>query len=126
MITQVRHVRQEFAVQRVVIDPNRVSRRNPEWAIVGLEELEQRLSVGESVLVVQPDEDGSNFISSAVVADVNDEFGLFYLSVDWQGFHTVSPHPARPRLRSGGVRSIASRTTRGSVRNARVQMASAA
>jgi hypothetical protein len=42
--------------------------------------------VNEYVVAVQPDEDGSEYVSHGWVESVNSEIGLIFIRVAWDGF----------------------------------------
>jgi hypothetical protein len=74
---------------RVTVNPNRSTRRDAGWTVVGLEEVPSTLAIGQRVIAVQPDDEG-DFVSTAVVEDINVEHRLAYLRVNWDGFADVS------------------------------------
>ncbi|MBF4597209.1 hypothetical protein ITJ50_00750 [Curtobacterium sp. VKM Ac-2889] len=85
---QVRMTQSVITQPRFEIDPNQVSRRNPGWNTAELAE-GPNVRVGQSVTVVQPDEEDSDFIGTAVVEFIDPEFDLVYLRVDWSSFHAA-------------------------------------
>ncbi len=118
MSTQRVIQRGSVRLPRVTVNPNRVTRKNPAWTVVGMEELDRPLSVGDKVIADQPDDEGG-YVSTAVVEEINEEYSLVYLSVDWAGFHVEA---AAPASMSSGVwrRQTRERASRGALRRVRV------
>lgn len=78
--TQVR------TMARLIVDPNRVSRSNPDLSSVGFEDADRIPDVGDQVLAVQPDEDGSAYVGRATVERIDLEHRLIFVRVDWESF----------------------------------------
>jgi len=76
---------------RLTVDPNSSSRYHPGWNAVLLRDATIIPSVGQEVLAVQDDPDGPDYISTAIVQQVDLEAGLIYVTVDWDGFHDEEP-----------------------------------
>lgn len=70
---------------RVVVNPNRATRKHPSWTVLGFEELDFTPGVGDRILAVQPDDDG-DWTSSAVITEVDLVNQLAYADVDWDSF----------------------------------------
>lgn len=70
---------------RVVVNPNRATKKNPSWTVLGFEEFDSLPSVGDRLVAVQPDEDG-DWVSTARVAEIDITHSLVYADVDWTGF----------------------------------------
>ncbi len=85
---QLRMTQSVVAQPRFEVDPNQTSRRNPLWSTAELSE-GPNVSVGQTVTVVQPDDEDSEFVGRAIVEYIDREFELVYLRVDWKSFHTV-------------------------------------
>jgi hypothetical protein len=71
---------------RIVVDPNRESRRHPGFSFARLEAVDPRPRLDERVLAVQPYEGEPDVVGDAVVRMIDDERGLIYLEVDWESF----------------------------------------
>lgn len=78
----------------VIVDPNRMSRSHPELTAVGFEDADRAVEVGEIVLAVQPDDDGSAFVGLATVERIDTDHMLIYLLVDWSSFVEEEFYPA--------------------------------
>lgn len=102
LTSSVRMGRQR-SMKRVTVNPNRVSRKNPAWTVVGFEEVGEQLTVGERVVAVQPDPDG-NFVTTAQVERLDADNHLAFLSVDWASFAVESPRYEHSVARAGRVR----------------------
>lgn len=68
-------------MMRIEVDPNSISRRNPAWSVADLPD--PAPAVGDLVRAVQPDDGGMVLTHLATVVNVNTEYGLLYLEVDW-------------------------------------------
>ncbi|MFL0241550.1 hypothetical protein ACJH6H_18505 [Mycobacterium sp. SMC-21] len=80
---------------RVEVNPNAYhgDNWNPEMYVARFRDASAIPSVGDVVTVIQPDDDPSaDFVSTAVVADVDRARHLITLCVDWKGFHDVEPN----------------------------------
>jgi hypothetical protein len=71
---------------RVVVDPNSFSLRDPSLSVVSLDAFDKLPSVGDSVLAVQPDDDGLEGSARGTVHSIDEAHGLVYVSVDWSTF----------------------------------------
>ena len=80
---------------RIIVDPNSVSRRDPNLTAATFDDADRIPDVGEFVFAVQPDEDGASYIGSAHVAAVEEQYQLIYLRVDWASFSESRPAVAR-------------------------------
>lgn len=76
---------------RIEVDPNRHSRRRPDWLPVPIEYAPAGLVVGQHVTAVQPDPAGPSYVGAARVAEVDLDRRLVYLDVDWKSFHDEIP-----------------------------------
>jgi len=72
---------------RVVVDPNGAARGDASLSVALLEDADRIPKVGELVFAVQPEDDEPDYISSAIVKEIDHAKGLIYLAVDWAGFH---------------------------------------
>jgi hypothetical protein len=92
-----------LAPARVIVDPNSVVRQDPSLTAARFADADRVPRIGEVVIARQPDEDGSDFIGSARVVDINRTYKLIYLRVDWHSFReAASPTGYRP----AGVGSV--------------------
>jgi len=89
------------STKRVIVNPNRATRLNSNWTVVGFEELDHALELGERVIAVQPESSG-NLFSTARVEKVDAENALVYLSVAWDAFapYTLQSHHVGQGLRT--------------------------
>ncbi|HRD63862.1 MAG TPA: hypothetical protein PLZ93_00470 [Nocardioides sp.] len=95
---------------RVEVDPGALARRDPTLSVASIDDADRPVSVGEVVWAVQTDdEDGTEAIAPATVVEVNTEFRLLHLRVDWQALEE-RPIGAPPidfgnvtSLRTGGA-----------------------
>jgi hypothetical protein len=74
---------------RIEVNPNAFHESDPAVYIARIEDA-LRVPVRDSqVTVVQPDDDPNEpeYVSTAVVTDVDEDRGLIRLRVDWAGFH---------------------------------------
>ncbi|WP_248240281.1 hypothetical protein [Microbacterium kunmingense] len=105
------------SIKRVPVNPNRVSRRNPSWAVVGFEEVSEVPHVGELVTAMQPDDDG-DFLSTGRVEHVDYGNRLIFLSVDWDGFSTHAS--VQPRTSGSQMHVQFHGSSRGGLRRVRL------
>jgi len=105
------------APTRIIVDPNGASRRDPQLTIVDFRDADRVPVPGETVLAHQPDEDGSDFVGSAEVTDVDHSVGLIYLRVDWSSFKEI---PAVHEVEAGVLERRGTLHTRIRVRGHRV------
>lgn len=73
------------SAKRVVINPNRATKKSPSWTVLGFEEFDVLPSVGDRLVAVQPDDDG-DWLSTARVTEVDADNQLVYADVDWGSF----------------------------------------
>jgi hypothetical protein len=78
---------------RVIVDPNSVVPGEPTLTAARLADADRLPLVGEIVVASQPDTDGSDFAGTAEVVDVDTDYGLIMLRVDWSSFRDV-PAPS--------------------------------
>ncbi|KHK98546.1 hypothetical protein LK09_06105 [Microbacterium mangrovi] len=102
-----------------------MTRRNPAWTVVGLEELSGRPTIGEHVIAVQPDSDDGDFVSNGRVEAIDDEHQLVYLSIAWGAF-VVAPPIDRMVTKGSRFRSFSMPTSRGSSPEVRIAASVAA
>ncbi|WP_343573360.1 hypothetical protein [Mycobacterium sp.] len=79
---------------RVEVNPNSYhgSDGDPELYIARFRDASAVPTINDEVTVIQPDDDPTaDFVSTAVVLDVDQEHRLITLRVDWKGFHDVEP-----------------------------------
>lgn len=76
------------SVKRVPINPNRATRRNPNWTVVGFEEVGIVPRLGETFIAVQSYDDG-DLLSSGVVTQIDETNRLIFAEVDWASFSKV-------------------------------------
>lgn len=70
----------------IVVDPNSTSRRFPGLSVAGFTDALFIPVRGDVVQVHQPDENGSDYVGTGTVIDVDGTHGLIYLDVDWSSF----------------------------------------
>ncbi|OZD09229.1 hypothetical protein CH275_03120 [Rhodococcus sp. 06-235-1A] len=71
---------------RIEVDPNQFAGPDSALTVVRRSQFSRTPFVGEFVVAVQTDEDDGDFVGSAIVTEVDDNFDLVYLLVDWKGF----------------------------------------
>jgi hypothetical protein len=80
---------------RIEVNPNAYhgDRSNPQFYIARFRDATAIPVRGDVVTVIQPDDDPTaDFVSTAVVDDIDHERRLIMLHVDWKGFHDVQPN----------------------------------
>jgi hypothetical protein len=102
-----------YAPTRVVVDPNSSSRVHPDWVASLYSEASKVPAVGESVIAVQPDQGGPDFVGNAIVKLIDPERQIIYLDVDWDSFDdevtTVITNASFHATHTIGVRSTSVR-----------------
>lgn len=79
---------------RLVVDPNSFARRDPKLSVSTFDAAQGRIpAVDDTVLAVQPDDDGFEGVALGTVRYVNHEQELIYTEVDWSTFEVVPRAP---------------------------------
>lgn len=76
---------------RVEVNPNAIHDSDPAVYLAQIVDARWAPRVGDVVTAIQPDEDPQepDYVSTALVTDVDPLRGLIRLYVDWAGFHEV-------------------------------------
>ena len=87
-------------ITRIVVNPNAVNHLDPDVYVARFVDADNLpRNVGEIVTVIQPEDDPEpDFVSTAVVREIDHEHSLIYLDIEWDGFHD---EPAAQRFGTG-------------------------
>lgn len=77
---------------RVEVDPNQFAGPDTDTTVVRRSQFVRAPFVGEFVVAVQTDEDDEDFVGSAMVTEIDEEFDLVYLLVNWDEFRYEGSH----------------------------------
>ena len=71
---------------RITVDPNSFARGKPWLSPVLFSDASSVPLLNQTVVVVQPHNDEPDYIGFGVVEEINHDFEIMYINVDWASF----------------------------------------